>query len=115
MATIKERKDQDGKTRFQAIIRLKGQPTQTATFGRITDAKKWIQQTESAIREGRYFKTSAAKRYTLAEMIRTLSPKVHFSESFSSQEVARGLLKNGFVLEKLKIFVSQPDLFRAAL
>jgi integrase len=69
MATIKERKDQDGKPRFQAIIRLKGQPTQTATFGRITDAKKWIQQTESAIREGRYFKTSAAKRYTLADMI----------------------------------------------
>ncbi|PWU16054.1 MAG: hypothetical protein C5B45_01385 [Chlamydiae bacterium] len=49
--------------------KAKRAPTQTATFGRITDAKKWIQQTESAIREGRCFKTSAAKRYTLADMI----------------------------------------------
>lgn len=51
------------------IIRLKGQQTQTTTFGRVTDVKKWIRQTVSAIREGRYFKTSAEKRYTLADMI----------------------------------------------
>lgn len=69
MATIKKRKDQEGKNRFQVIIRLKGHPTQTATFRRITDAKKWAQQTESAIREGRHFKTAAAKRHTLSEMI----------------------------------------------
>lgn len=69
MATIKKRVDQDGKTKFQARIRLKGHPTETATFERLTDAKKWIQQTESAIREGRYFKTSESKKRTLGQMI----------------------------------------------
>lgn len=61
MATINKKQDQDGKDRFQVIVRLKGFPTQTATFTRITDAKKWAQNTESAIREGRHFKTSKAK------------------------------------------------------
>lgn len=69
MGTIKERKDKTGKTRFQVIIRRKGYPTQTATFLRKTDAKKWEQDIESAIRDGRHFKTSKAKKHTLKEMI----------------------------------------------
>ena len=69
MATINKRKDKDGNMRFQVIVRLKGFPTQTATFTRITDAKQWIQNTESAIREGRHFKTSEAKKHSLGEMI----------------------------------------------
>ena len=36
---------------------------------RLTDAKKWAQDTESAIREGRHFKTAEAKKHTLAELI----------------------------------------------
>ncbi|MBS0627471.1 MAG: site-specific integrase, partial [Verrucomicrobia bacterium] len=66
---INKRKDQDGNMRFQAIVRLKGFPTQTATFTRLTDAKQWIQNTESAIREGRHFKTSEAKKHTLTSTI----------------------------------------------
>ncbi|MDZ7662524.1 MAG: hypothetical protein U5J94_09045 [Thiohalophilus sp.] len=50
-------------------VRLKGCPTQTATFERLTDARKWAQQTEAAIREGRHFKTMEAKRHTVSEMI----------------------------------------------
>jgi len=69
MGTIKERDDKNGKTRYQVIIRMKGHPTQTATFLRKTDAKRWEQQIEAAIREGRHFKTSEAKKHTLAEMI----------------------------------------------
>ena len=42
---------------------------QSATFKRLTDARKWVQQTESAIREGRHFKTSEAKRHTLTDAI----------------------------------------------
>lgn len=80
MATIQERKTQDGKTRYRVMVRLKGYPVQQATFGRKTDARKWAQQTEAAIREGRYFRTSEAKRHTVAEMIRryrreVLAPK----------------------------------------
>ena len=39
MATIKKRNDKNGKTRYQAIIRLKGCSTQTAAFSKITKPK----------------------------------------------------------------------------
>lgn len=69
MARIKERLAQDGTARYTAEVRLKGYPPQTATFKRLTDARKWIASTESAIREGRHFKTAEAKRHTVAELI----------------------------------------------
>ncbi|MGZ5029223.1 MAG: site-specific integrase, partial [Methylobacter sp.] len=69
MATITERIISDGTKRYKAEVRLKGYPTQRATFKRKTDAKKWVQDTESAIREGRHFKTVEAKKHTVAEMI----------------------------------------------
>lgn len=69
MATIQERKTDDGKTHFRVQVRLKGYPTTTATFERKTDAKLWAQQTESAMREGRHFKTAEAKKHTLAKLI----------------------------------------------
>lgn len=69
MANINKRAASDGTIRYQARVRLKGYPEQAATFERLTDAKRWVQNTEAAIREGRHFKTSEAKRHTLAEMI----------------------------------------------
>jgi integrase len=69
MASIKERKDKNGKTHFQVQVRIKGTPPQYASFKRKTDADRWIQQTEAAIREGRHFKTTEAKKHTLGEMI----------------------------------------------
>lgn len=69
MASIEKRTTQDGKTTYRVKIRLKGQPTESASFERLTDAKKWAASTESAIRENRHFKTTAAKRHTLAELI----------------------------------------------
>lgn len=69
MATIRERKTADGKIRYHVQVRLKGYPTQTASFARKTDARKWAGDTESAIRQGRHFKHSEAKRHTLGELI----------------------------------------------
>ncbi len=69
MANIQERKTKDGKTHYRVQVRLKGYPSQIATFKRKTDATRWVQQTESAIREGRHFKTSEAKKHTLGELI----------------------------------------------
>lgn len=69
MANIKERLAKDGTKRFTCDIQLKGYPPQRATFKRLTDAKKWIQDTESAIREGRHFKTIEAKKHTLADLV----------------------------------------------
>lgn len=84
MATIQERKSADGKIKYRAIVRLKGYPTQSATFARKTDAKKWAQDTESAIRHGRHFKTVEAKKHTFQEMVHRyienvlpLKPKVY--------------------------------------
>ena len=69
MANIKERLAKDGTKRYTCDIRLKGHPPQRATFKRLTDAKKWIQDTESAIREGRHFKTVEGKKHTVSELI----------------------------------------------
>jgi integrase len=69
MAAIIERISNTGEKSFQVKVRLKGFPVQTATFKRITDAKKWAQNTESAIREGRHFKTTEAKKHTFGDMV----------------------------------------------
>jgi Site-specific recombinase XerD len=69
MATIQKRYSADGIPSYRVQIRLKGKPIQTATFKRMTDANKWVQDTESAIRAGRHFKTSEAKKHTLADLI----------------------------------------------
>jgi len=69
MATITKRIDSTGATSYRVEVRLKGHPAQRATFPRLTDARKWAQATESAIREGRHFKTTEAKRHTLADLV----------------------------------------------
>lgn len=69
MAYIQERKTDDGKTHYRVQIRLRGQPTATATFERKTDAKLWAQQTESAMREGRHFRTAEAKKHNVTELV----------------------------------------------
>lgn len=69
MANIEKRTSGDGKTSYRAKVRLKGFPVQSNTFERLTDAKKWAQSTEAAIREGRHFKTTESKRHTLTDLI----------------------------------------------
>lgn len=69
MATIVERVSSAGEKSFQVKVRLKGFPVQTETFDRKTDAKKWAQATEAAIREGRHFKTTESKKHTFGDMI----------------------------------------------
>jgi integrase len=69
MATIETRTTDAGDKSYRVKIRLKGFPPQTETFQRLTDAKKWAAATESAIREGRHFKTAEAKKHTFAEAI----------------------------------------------
>jgi len=69
MATIRARERQDGGTVYQVQVRLRGYPTQTASFARKTDAKDWAQRTESAIREGRHFKNREARRHTLHDAL----------------------------------------------
>lgn len=69
MATIYKLAKKDGTPYFRVRIRLKGHRPIDGSFERLTDARKWIQDTESAIREGRYFRTSEAQRRTVNELI----------------------------------------------
>jgi integrase len=69
MASIRKRTNKDGSTSYRVDIRLKGHPAERATFKRLTDAKAWAQDTESAIRDGRYFKTRESQKHTLGELI----------------------------------------------
>lgn len=69
MASIQKRKSKDGEVSYRVQVRLKGYPTQYATFDRLTDAKKWGQSTEAAIRENRHFKSSEAKKHTVSDLI----------------------------------------------
>jgi hypothetical protein len=45
--------------------RSRSAPTQTATFAKRSEARKWAQMTEGAIVEGPHFPTSEAKRRTV--------------------------------------------------
>lgn len=65
MATITKRTGKNG-TSYKVQIRLKGHPAETASFDRLTDAKKWAAQTETAIRQGRHF--GIARRRTFTEL-----------------------------------------------
>ncbi len=69
MAVIQERKTAMGKIKYRALVRLKGYPPQSATFERKTDARKWIQDTESDIRNNRHFSKAEAKKHTLSDLI----------------------------------------------
>ncbi len=50
MATINKHVSKTGKISFRVRIQLKGYPVQSATFTRLTDARKWAASTESAIK-----------------------------------------------------------------
>jgi integrase len=69
VAVIQERKDKSGTVKYRALVRLKGYPPQSATFERKTDANKWAQDTESAIRHGRYFPSQESRKHTFSDLI----------------------------------------------
>ena len=65
MATISRRAGSNGKTSYQAKIRLKGHPTYSASFVRLTDARLWVTRTEAAIRAETYSLINEAQKHTL--------------------------------------------------
>ncbi len=69
MATIETRRSDDGAIAYRVKVRLKGHSATTATFSRLTDARRWAQDTESAIRAGRYFQSAEARRHTVADLV----------------------------------------------
>lgn len=96
MANIEKRTAKSGAISYRVKIRLRGYPEQIATFTRITDAKKWIQDTESAIREGRHFKTSESKKHTAKELIDRYMTEIlpRKPKSISDQKTQLGWWRN---------------------
>ena len=68
MPTIRVRRNAQGEKVYQVQVRLRGCPQQTATFRRLTDARRWAAQVESGLREGRHFPDAAARRRTVSEL-----------------------------------------------
>lgn len=69
MGAIRESKKKDGAVTYHAEVRLKGYPPQRASFRTRTLAKKWVQDTESSIRDGRHFRTAESKKHTVKDLI----------------------------------------------
>src|SRR5262249_2827126 len=69
MATIERRTGKDGHLVYRVKVRRKGQPALSATFTKLSEARKWSQVTEGAVLEGRHFPSQVAKRHTLSELI----------------------------------------------
>ena len=69
MAYIEKRKNKNGTVSYRALVRMKGHPPQSGTFGHKRDAEKWAKEVETDIRRGRYFQQVEARKHTLAELI----------------------------------------------
>jgi integrase len=69
MGAIREYRKDDGSVTYHAEVRLKGYPSQRASFRTRTLAKKWVQDTESSIRDGRHFRTAESKKHTVDDLI----------------------------------------------
>ncbi|MDD2660199.1 MAG: site-specific integrase [Methylococcales bacterium] len=93
MATIETRTTENGEKSYRVKVRLKGYPAQSATFDRLTDAKKWAASTESAIREGRHFKTAEAKKHTVSDMLTRYYSEVLPNYNEKEQKERKGKLK----------------------
>jgi len=75
MAAIEKRIDSTGKTSYRVKIRMKGEKPVTATFDKLTDAKTWGKQTETDIKQGRYFQKAEGRKHTLADAIKRYLPE----------------------------------------
>lgn len=69
MASIEKRTLKDNRFSYRVRVQIKGHPVQVANFEKLNEAKKWAQQVESNIRNGKHFKKAVAKKITLAEAI----------------------------------------------
>lgn len=67
MSSIETRKSKSGVISYRAKVKIKGFKVHTATFSKISDAKKWSNKVESCILEGRY--TNESIKHSVEECI----------------------------------------------
>lgn len=69
MGTITEVKTAKGKVVYDAEVRHRGRPTVYKRFDRRTEARCWVQDTESDLRTGQHVTQIEAQRHTLADAV----------------------------------------------
>lgn len=69
MAHIQERTGANGKTSYRVQIRKRGYATQTATFRRKSDAKKWATDIEARMNAGTPVPSNEARKRTVGDLI----------------------------------------------
>jgi integrase len=71
MPTVQRRVSLNGKISYRASVRLKGHKSKTATFLKRIDAVTWGQETETKIRQSKYFpdRLIESEKYTLSDLL----------------------------------------------
>ena len=78
MATINAHRAKDGTTTYGVHVRRKGEPTQTAAFPSLQDARKWATMVEGDIIAGRHFLTRKPKltlSVSLGKYVQEIMPR----------------------------------------
>jgi Site-specific recombinase XerD len=92
MATINERKSASGKpsrSRWQAIVRLKGQPAQTKTFMTKAEATRWARQVESEIDRGVFVSCTESQQTTVHDLLERYAREVLPIQKGGHKETSR--------------------------
>jgi len=90
MATIRKRTTMDGKSRYQAIIRLEDGSASKA-FSNKTSAKNWALRVENEIRQGIHSTQKESSKHTVAELIERYEADHSFQQKKDRQNQERHL------------------------
>lgn len=76
-----------GKISFRVQVRVKGWPSQSATFRNRRQALQWGASRDAAIREERYFPQARAQRTTFADVARRYREMLHSNGDFDANRM----------------------------
>ena len=71
MPTIQRRVSPNGKVSYRALVRFKGYKPKTATFLKKADAVTWAQETETKVKQSKYFpdRLIESEKNTLGDLL----------------------------------------------
>lgn len=93
MPSIQKKERKNGTT-YTAVVRVRGYPTRSKTFRRLTDARRWGERMEMAIRDGEFHNVvSQARKKTVSDVIDLYRKEVLPSKAVNTQRVEETYLK----------------------
>lgn len=105
-----------GEVSYRAQVRVKGRPSQSATFPNRKEAQQWATSLETAIRESRYHPHLRGARTRFAELVARYESSPSFTQLKPSSQASRRAHLRWFVDEwgALTLSEIQPDRVAAA-